>query len=183
MRGLGLQAGQRLVLTIGESVRDGDSESLFPPDRTHAQQLAESLALPVEVFVSVFGADWWPAPDAGHDFDADPSGSGLWFGPWFASGEPMQLMMRPHDDHVELAAPGARFVGSEMVVLEPTDHRRVERDGHLLARADLVVKELLRKRRATFRYCRYCRALTAPEGRAESDVCYTCAMTWLGVVH
>ena len=53
----------------------------------------------------------------------------------------------------------------------------------LLDAARPVIAEALRRRRAQFRYCRYCRRLTPPEERLESDVCYGCGSDWRGVVY
>lgn len=47
----------------------------------------------------------------------------------------------------------------------------------------MVIRELLRKRRSSFAYCRFCRPLTPPEYRWELDVGMGCAARWRGVIY
>jgi hypothetical protein len=160
-----------------------DEVSLFP-DPTPTETLAHVLGLPVDEFVEVFGAGWKSAPEQGHDFDADPSGIGNLFGPWFVAGDPFQLMLRPMDGGAELAVPVGRWAGAHTLMWQAENRRFVPGFGDaLLATALPVVTDVLRRRRGTFRYCRYCRRLTPPEERLEPDVCYGCGTAWRGVIY
>lgn len=68
-------------------------------------RLAAALGTDEASFVEAFGAGWRDVPTP-HDYDSNPSGEfeGL-YGPWHASGDPAQLMLRVMDDDLQLAAP------------------------------------------------------------------------------
>lgn len=160
-----------------------DQEELFDEDpREAAAYLAEQCGLPVQAFVETFGAGWQPMPVQLHDYDADPEGVGEILGLWSVAGEPFQICLRPVEGGVELGMPVGHWVGHEMswqvrrrelVAEEAVDGRA----------ASEAVARLLKARRSTFHYCRYCRVLTPPELRLDVDTCYGCASTWQGVVY
>ncbi|MBM9459497.1 hypothetical protein JK386_06250 [Nocardioides sp. zg-536] len=150
------------------------------PDLTG--ELAAIIGLEIEEFAELFGAGWRvEEPGPWHDYDADPSGGeGCPATPWHVAGDPAQLMIRVFAHGVFLASPHGRSI----------DHRvayRPERQQYVAAyeleQAREVVKRLHTSRRRTFRYCRYCRVHTAPEGRFDHDVCYGCATTWFGIIY
>jgi hypothetical protein len=154
------------------------------PDRAVTEYLAQTLDLSVEEFVQAFGAGWQPLPDDGVNLDSDPSGMGNIFGPWYVTGEPFQMTLRPRGDRVELGVPVGQWTGSHRVSWESHDRHTLDGTGpDLLQAAPPVVANLLKRRRSKFRYCRYCRQLTAPEQRSERDVCYGCSSTWQGVIY
>jgi len=163
------------------SMSDDAVPVLLDPSVT--ENLALTLGLPLADFVDVFGAGWSPLPDDGSNRDADPEGWGSADGHWYVSGEPYQLALRAQDGRVELGVPVGRFAGSHELQWEAHDRATVDGLGpELLEAAPPLVAALLKRRRARFRYCRYCRGLTPPEGRFEADVCYGCASTWRGVI-
>jgi hypothetical protein len=148
------------------------------------ERLAHAVGLSLTEFVEIFGASWRSAGESGTDFDADPSGSGNLFGPWYVAGQPVQLMLRPCEyDQVELAVPvGRGGGGGRMHAWLPAAERTTLPAGQQLLRtAPAVVADFLKRRRASFRYCRYCRVPTPPEDRLESDVCYGCGSAWRGI--
>lgn len=162
-----------------------DQRHLFP-ESTVTERLAEAVRLPLTDFVEVFGAPWRKAEEEFTDYDADPSGAGSLFGPWYLSGEPVQLMLRPRDgDRVELAVPVGRGGGATLqhVWMPAAERTTLQAGPELLETAPPVVAYVLKRRRAGFRYCRYCRSLTPPEERYAFDVCFGCAGAWLGIVY
>lgn len=123
-----------------------------------------------------------PLPNAERDFDADPSGEGSLIGAWYIAGDPFQLMLRLRlrrdVEAVELARPKGSWAGHTLVWRPDTDSELVPlKDGWQDA-AGKVVKALLRRRRSTFRYCCYCRELTAPEHRLDDYLYQDCGTTW-----
>jgi hypothetical protein len=163
-----------------------EAAQLFP-DPSVTERLAHAVGLPLTEFVEIFGASWTLAGESGIDFDADPSGSGNLFGPWYLAGQPVQLMLRPSGREVELAVPVARSgygrVGWMHVWHPAAQWTMLPAGPQLLRTAPAVVADFLKRRRASFRYCRYCRVLTPPEDRLESDVCYGCGSAWRDVVY
>jgi hypothetical protein len=165
------------------AVRDEGAQQF--PDPSVTERLAHAVGLSLTEFVETFGASWTVAEESGTDFDADPSGSGNLFGRWYLTGEPVQLMLCPSGSEVELAVPVGRGGGGGWRrVWQPAAQRTWLPAGQqLLWTAPAVVADFLRRRRSSFRYCRYCRVLTPPEDRLESDVCYGCGGAWRGVVY
>jgi hypothetical protein len=152
--------------------------------RTEAE-LAARVMLATDEFIELFGTGWRRSAPHDYDYDADPSGglSGL-SEPWYVAGEPPQLMLRPHSDALDLAIPHGRWTrGTHGLAYEPDSQRTIWlRDWNSTVVSD-VVAYLLKRRRRTFRYCRYCKRQTPPELRAEIDVCMGCAGSVLGVVY
>ena len=151
-----------------------------PPPTLH--MLADQLHLDVLSFVETFGAGWTEAPVM-HDFDADPAGG--WespFGPWHVAGRPAQLMLRASRETIELAVPRGEWRELGRVTLVPSHLISLTRPLDPAA-CEAVVKDLLRRRRSSLFFCRYCRVLTPPEYRQSAGVCMGCASDWLGVVY
>src|SRR4051794_4898046 len=161
-----------------------DDQVSLLPDPSIAEMLAEGLDLTVEQFVEVFGSGWRPLPDVRTNLDSDPEGWGNVLGPWYVTGKPFQLTLRPQPGLVELGVPVGKWAGSHGLYWESHDRREVRGSGlELLERAQPVVADLLKRRRSKFRYCRYCLTLVPPEERLEPTVCYGCATTWRGVIY
>ena len=160
-----------------------DHVSLLPePDYTEA--LAQTVGVSVWDLIEVLGAEWHLLPDGGDDSQAGPSGSGDHFGQWFASGVPFQLALRLTDGGIEVGVPGRRWAGAHTPVWHVHNRCFVPGFGQaVLTAARPVVAEALKKRRSAFRYCRYCRRQTPPEGRNLPDVCFGCATMWLGHIY
>ena len=146
-------------------------------DDTVTRTLAEQLDLPVQEFIEVFGAGWQALPNAEHDFDA-------LVGPWFIAGDPFQLMLRirPDLEAVDVARPKGILAGHSLVWRPSPDGNTIPLGSRLLETAGPIVNAILKRRRQSFRYCRYCRQITAPENRIDADLCQGCASTWQGVV-
>lgn len=162
--------------------RPDDEVTLFEEDSTEA--LAREVGVSLEDFVEVFGTDWRLVPDQGIDFDADPDGVGNLYGPWYVAGEPYQLMLRPGGDGVELGIPAGQWAGAHTLSWQSHDRHFVPGTGpSLLVAAAPIVAHLLKRRRASFRYCRYCRRITPPEERLERDVCYGCGTAVRGIIY
>ena len=144
--------------------------------------LAEQLGTDPASFVEVFGAGWRVMPTM-HDYDADPSGTfDSLYGPWCVSGEPPQLMMRVTHDEVQLAVPRRRSMGFLFTLVPGETHRLGLQEWAAPETGELVAR-LVRKRRSSFAYCRYCRSLIGPESRHDRNLCTACASRWLRVVY
>ena len=151
-------------------------------EATAEKRLAQSLETDEMSFVETFGAGWREVPTV-HDHDADPSGEfDDLYGPWYVSGDPAQLMMRVTLTDLEVATPRGRWLGHQLVLV-PGETATLSRTGWSASETRGVVGQLLRKRRSSFSYCRYCRSLTPPELRTERDVCMDCASRWHGVIY
>jgi hypothetical protein len=152
--------------------------------RATTETLAMTLRLSLEDFVETFGAGWQALPNGRSDLDAEPDEMQDTFGPWWVAGEPVQLAMRPRVDGVELGLPVGEWNGPHTLRWRVRDRRVICGTGpQLLDDAAVAVKDILRRRRSTFRYCRYCRQLTPSEGRLSADVCYSCGTEWQGVIY
>lgn len=142
-------------------------------DRT--PELADTLGLGVEEFVDFFGGCWervrGPVP---HDFDSDPSG-GMGFEPtpWHVQGEPWQLMIRVFDHGVFLASPRPQYDGAVPAGLFPSGQTYVSR-WDFQERAQDAVRDIVLRRRRSFRWCTCCRQVNAPEDM-YGDRCGQCA--------
>lgn len=138
-------------------------------------ELAGQLGVDVGSFVEIFGAGWSALP-------ADLDTGGLDESRWFVAGAPAQLMLSVGDDIVRLARPRGRWEGVAGLRLEPHDERTLPRFLGDPDEARRQVKDLLQRRRASFRYCRYCLELTPPE-YWHSGACMSCASQWQGVLY
>lgn len=165
-----------------------EDEDLFSPDGDFlgvdgAVVLAKQAGIPVRDFVEVFGAAWDVLPLQHLDLDADPADSGTSRGPWLVTGEPYQLMLRIWNGGMELGMPKGRWIGVHDLWYRPEARHSFDLGLRLLDEAAPVVENLLRRRRRSFRYCRYCRRQTGPENRLSDDCCHACASVWRGVVY
>jgi hypothetical protein len=143
--------------------------------RASTSLLACRLGLADGDFVEVFGAGWQRLPD--QDEDPDPLGD------WHVAGEPYQVALRPQRDGVELGMPVGQWVSAGTLHWQVGEREHVAVGPDLAEAAQAAVGDLLRRRRRTFRYCRYCRSHTAPEQLLNPDTCYACGTTWLGAVY
>jgi hypothetical protein len=173
-----LSPQENLDLSVGM-----DSETGDPRVPSSTRVLAEKLALPLREFVTTFGAGWQMLPSHGIDFDADPTGSGDIFGPWYVAGNPYQLALRPHDNGVEVGLPLAEWSAPGSLRWQVHDRQHVAGGPDYAAAAGTAIAAMLAKRRRAFRYCRYCRNSTPPEGLLNPDTCYGCGTDWLGIVY
>jgi len=147
--------------------------------------LAAWFGVGLREFVEVFGCGWRSLADQSHDWDAGPTGGDDGpSGPWYLAGEPPQLMFRRLDDDAyELGYPkGVWAGGTHALTYQAVDRRLLPRFDFARADPDLVIKDLLRRRRSQFRYCKYCRTLTPPELLWDGVECMSCAETHHGVV-
>lgn len=154
-------------------------------DTDHTADLAAVLGLSAAEFARTFGADWRGSPGpTPHDFDADPSGAlGADVTPWHVGGDPAQLMMRVFAHGVFLALPEGTWAGgTHDLRYWPGRQQYIPRDEIATAETETAVRDLLRRRRSTFRYCRYCRQPTPPELQT-GDSCMGCASAWENVVY
>ena len=160
-----------------------DDGELFGSSSSH-EELATAFSLDVREFVELFGAGWRESSEPPHGHDADPAGGmPSLFRPWYMAGNPPQIMLRPHDQAFDLAVPDGRWTqGTHGLAYEPGSTRTVSFSEWDRSQTVAMIAGLLKKRRSTFRYCRYCRNLTPPELRTERDVCMGCAGVWQGVV-
>lgn len=151
-------------------------------DRT--ADLAVVLGMSAPSFARALGSAWRVAPGSvPHDFDADTSG-GLDEGPpWHLGGDPVQLMSRvfPHGLFIALPRP-SWSAGTHGLTYWPDRQTYIAREAIQSPETETLVRDLLRRRRSAFRYCRYCRSPTPPELLVE-DSCMGCASTWEGIVY
>lgn len=148
--------------------------------RPDTAALADHVGLTVEEFIELFGLEWVANPNpstrSGDDLvENDPLG-------WFTQGDPVQIMMRAAHEGLELARPHGRWETSYQLAIVPDDVVRVGLVDGWTDRAEHHVSAILRRRRSTFRYCRYCRNITPPEQRDGRDYCYPCSETIRSVI-
>lgn len=148
---------------------------VYPPHLFDATvSLAELLGLPLEQTVEALGAGWERCVVRGNGEDRT----------WFAAGEPVQVLVGVDAEQVLVACPveqpdggpGGRPGTFAVHVLDS----RPWWDADLATWLRRTVVDAQRRRRRSFRYCRYCRLLVPPEGRHSQDVCRRCAARYLG---
>ncbi|MBW9208630.1 hypothetical protein KV100_03110 [Mumia sp. zg.B21] len=143
--------------------------------------LARELKLPRDEFIELFGNEWAEHEATFQDCDDAPSGDlENRFDPWYVAGKPIQLMLRVNGDLIDLAVPRPRWFGHRLEVM-PERRETIRRRGWDPELVADVVKNLLRRRRSSFRYCRYCFGLTPPEHLFKRDTCMGCASDVLHV--
>jgi hypothetical protein len=156
----------------------GDLVTADEPASDRSQELATELGLDVDVLVELLGAGWRRAGGRGRLALGDEGSL------WWHAGDPVQLMLLADQSsrHLTLAVPRGEWRGPGELVYLPTRpfHLQLNDPPEVIQRA---VREALRSRRSSFRYCRYCRSQVPPEYRDEPDVCMSCSEMWLGVVH
>ena len=140
-----------------------------------SERLAAALGLDTGSFVEVLGSGWHALPQADGEQDQDAA--------WWAAGEPIQLLLHHgrQQEAVRVAVPNGVWRGHRLVYVPGRTENVSLRDAPDEIRS--TVGQLLKARRSSFRYCRFCRSLTPPEYRHEPDVCMGCSERWLGVTH
>lgn len=136
--------------------------------------LANAGGFSGEQFTELFGLGWRPASarDQGELFEDD----------LFVWGEPPQLAAAVSPDGLRVGLPGGEWHG-------PGEFKRMIVDPVAVDAAvpepmvEAFVKDLLRRRRRTFTWCRYCGDQLTPELRDERDLCFGCASGVLGTVY
>lgn len=147
--------------------------------------------LSLDQFVPTFGAAWHhDVRPVDWNADEDPDGEFVEWDrtPWHLGGTPVQLMLRAFGHGVFVALPEARRVDhllvyqpGEQVYVSGLELRGVLDPADPYARLDQVA-HMLRRRRASFRRCRYCWQVVAPEERAHTDRCLGCAARFEGLI-
>lgn len=171
MRSSGLEA----VKSRCAYAPDVDEEGL--DDLT--SEIAAAVGMTPVEFARAFGAGWRPFPmsevDRPQHTLPDPEASG-----WYVSGDPPQVVLRVTADGIEVGRPKGIW-GGHVLEYVPDDVHACDRTQIATGVAADVVRRLASRRRRSFRYCRYCRRLIAPEEKLD-DTCHGCATRWEGVI-
>ena len=134
----------------------------------HGTELADLVHVSHEHLVQVLGANWrreTALPDSNTE-------------QWFVSGEPPQVAVGYNGFVFVLARPTPRWNGPAQLELHfDGDHRFAAEyllhDSQALAEK---AEDIARGRRRSFRWCRTCREVNAPEWFLRSDgICMGCA--------
>ncbi len=136
--------------------------------------LAHDLDLSLERVYELVGRGWELADLGEREAeDLDPPR-------WYVAGEPPQVMLGVAQGQTAILVARPRVSWEHWrPTLQPEQLQR------LASLEDLApaLARVAASRRRTFRWCRYCRTLAAPEDRYESNVCSSCAEVVLHVVH
>ena len=147
-------------------------------------RLAAQLGMAPLQFVDIFGAGWRPVESVVRQADGtdgtDSAPGADTTSEWFASGDPVQLMLRVFPHGVFLARPeGVWHHGAGGLAYRQRDQIFVEVGGIAdLARLRELIDRLVRVRRTTFGYCRCCRKIVGPEMLRDARTCQDCSRTW-----
>lgn len=131
-------------------------------------ELADLLRVSQEQLVQVLGAGWrrqTALPDSNMK-------------QWFVSGEPPQVAVGYDGFVFVLARPAPRWNGPAQLEWHfDGDHRFAAEDlVHDSESLGQAAEDIARARRRSFRWCRTCRRITAPEWFSRSDgICQRCA--------
>ncbi len=127
-------------------------------------------------FVDIFGAGWRPVDSVVRRGDGADGGS-----EWFASGDPVQLMLRVYPHGVFLARPeGVWHHEAGGLAYRQRDQIFVEVGGIVdVGRLRELIDRLVRVRRTTFGYCRCCRKIVGPEMLSDARTCQDCSRAWV----
>jgi hypothetical protein len=141
--------------------------------------LARRLGIDRGSFLEIYGSGWKELdPEIGSlSFEWDHEKHGI--ETWYMSGQPPQLMLQIAGPTVTVARPAGHWQGAWPLVYEPAGKKKLSGNAEADKRA---IASVLKNRRATFRYCAYCRSLKPPEWMEEST-CMSCASEWLGMVY
>jgi len=103
---------------------------------------------------------------------------------WFATGDPLQVLAGVDFRSLVLARPVIRWRGG-VCVITAAEVREFAREDVVFQPELLadVVEELARRSRRRFRWCRTCRAPSAPEHMLDRDECMGCGARYRGLVH
>jgi hypothetical protein len=133
-------------------------------------ELAALLSVSQEQLVQVLGAGWRrqiALPDSSMQ-------------QWFVSGEPPQVAVGFDGFVFVLARPAPRWNGPARLEWHFDGHHRFAAEDLLHDSESLaqVAEDIARGRRRSFRWCRICRHVAAPECFLRSDgICMGCAAT------
>jgi hypothetical protein len=134
------------------------------------QELADLLGVRYTDVVRALGTGWRRESAADGQDDAE----------WFVSGEPAQVAVGVAGPWFVLARPLTRW-GEDRLALQPADRQRFGRED-LLYLPEIVAEAtdaIAARRRRSFRWCRSCRRVQAPEwfvGAART--CRQCAWAY-----
>lgn len=137
--------------------------------------LADACGLSQEAFDDVLGTGWQ-----------------RWRGSWepafdpelFLWGQPAQLAAELYvDGTVRIGRPAGRWPRPGDLVMEAADAVTIDPATVTGSMFESLVKDLVRRRRRSFGWCRYCGGLFPPEHRLERDVCHGCGTEVFGVVY
>lgn len=140
---------------------------MIGPDDDTAE-LAQLLGLDEGQTVAALGTDWRRA----RDLSADT------FDRWFVTGDPPQVAVGSDGFGFALARPAPTWDGVASLVWHFDEVHRFQSED-VVFRPDALadaLEEMARGRRRTFRWCRMCRTVHAPETFLRGDgVCMGCA--------
>jgi hypothetical protein len=137
-----------------------------------SQQLADLLRLPYEDMIRALGGDWSAVKVADSDVQ------------WFASGDPVQVLIGSHFGYPVVAEPKPVWDGHHPVLTMGAVH--LEGWPESISPLEGIAAAARRAsvaRRRRFQWCEYCRTIMAPENRSERGVCQGCAATIFGAVY
>jgi hypothetical protein len=155
----------------GDTQRRGRTAKPKTPDA----RLAAAGGFSDEEFCNLFGFGWRPVES--------PKQDELLAAETFLWGDPLQLAAEV-DVHgrLRVGLPSGRWNGPGGLEFDSPDP--VPLDASMPQPVlESFVRDLLRRRRRTFSWCRYCGKPLAPEDRMERDVCYGCGTSVLGYVY
>ena len=130
--------------------------------------LAALLRVPLPTLHRVLGRSWQGRDDV---LDGSPGRR------WFASGEPLQVLLAVDDRRLVLARPVGVRDGVAALRYEPVDPRAFACDDLRARPAALsaAARDITTRRRQSFRWCPTCRQLHPPEDFERSfQRCRTC---------
>lgn len=135
--------------------------------------LARAGGFAAREFVELFGAEW-RVPGGLVSYDSSVL--------VYVLGHPWQLAAVVDEQGLSLAKPQLRWDSIVEQYLEVID--RVPIDGTMPS-AELVeiAQRLMRSRRRSFSWCRYCARQIPPELRVDRNTCDSCGSIWYGYVH
>jgi hypothetical protein len=134
--------------------------------------LARAGGFATREFVELFGAQWrLPGGLVSYEYPLV-----------YVLGHPWQLAAVVDDEGLSLGKPKPRWHGIVEQYLEVVD--RVPIDG-TMPTAELVeiAQRLMRSRRRSFSWCRYCARQIPPELRFDRNTCDSCGSIWYGYIH
>jgi hypothetical protein len=149
----------------------GDTATPETPD----SRLAAAGGFSDEEFCDLFGLGWQRVEE--------PRQDELFAAETFLWGDPVQLAAEIGEDgRLRLGTPSGSWGGPAGLDFHVAD--AVPLDVSMpQPMIESLVRDLLRRRRRTFSWCRYCGKPLAPEDRMKRDVCYGCGTSVLGYVY
>jgi hypothetical protein len=155
----------------GEARGGGDTTTPEKPD----SRLAAAGGFSDEEFRDLFGVGWRRVESPRQD-ELLAAETFLW-------GEPVQLAAQIDvERRLRVGLPSGRWNGPGGLEFDVPDP--VPLDASMPQPViESFVRDLLRRRRRAFSWCRYCGKPLAPEDRMEREVCYGCGTSVLGYVY